>query len=78
MRLCLWPGRQGQRCGTRVQQRCRQVALSGECLVIVLPSQVIVSQAGRAKQMNAGWKQSRGSNVLFLHADSKLPSGCVN
>lgn len=31
------------------------------------------SPAGRAKQMNAGAKRARGSTLMFVHADSRLP-----
>lgn len=32
-------------------------------------------EAGRAKQMAAGVRNSRGEVILFLHADTRLPSG---
>jgi len=35
--------------------------------------QVISSDKGRARQMNAGTKIARGESVLFLHADTRLP-----
>lgn len=35
---------------------------------------VIESQKGRAIQMNAGAGEARGDVLLFLHADSRLPS----
>ena len=34
--------------------------------------------AGRARQMNAGARSARGSELLFLHADTILPSGAVD
>lgn len=34
---------------------------------------VIVTNPGRARQMNAGLKRARGSVVLFCHADTLLP-----
>ncbi|WP_199221435.1 TIGR04283 family arsenosugar biosynthesis glycosyltransferase [Desulfonatronum sp. SC1] len=35
----------------------------------------IGSDAGRARQMNAGAAQARGDVLLFLHADTRLPTG---
>ncbi|SMP41821.1 TIGR04283 family arsenosugar biosynthesis glycosyltransferase [Desulfonatronum lacustre] len=35
----------------------------------------IGSDAGRARQMNAGAAQARGDVLLFLHADTRLPPG---
>ena len=35
--------------------------------------QVILSEAGRARQMNAGAASARGDIFLFLHADTRLP-----
>ena len=40
--------------------------------------QVLLSQPGRAKQMNVGWLHAKGDCLLFLHADSKLPLGLVH
>lgn len=37
-----------------------------------------VSVAGRARQMNVGAKNAKGKILLFLHADSTLPSGWIN
>jgi rSAM/selenodomain-associated transferase 2 len=34
-----------------------------------------VSERGRAKQMNAGAAMARGEMIVFLHADTFLPSG---
>lgn len=34
---------------------------------------VVVSEPGRAKQMNMGAKQAKGDVLLFLHADTILP-----
>jgi rSAM/selenodomain-associated transferase 2 len=34
---------------------------------------VIVSPRGRARQMNAGAAAAHGENLLFLHADTRLP-----
>jgi len=35
----------------------------------------VASRMGRAKQMNAGAAVARGSVLLFLHADTRLPEG---
>ena len=32
---------------------------------------------GRARQLNAGFRESTGSNLLFLHADSTLPDDAL-
>ncbi len=36
---------------------------------------VLRSPRGRARQMNAGADKAKGSTLLFLHADSRLPEG---
>lgn len=36
-------------------------------------ARVIRTEAGRARQMNAGAKVARGNILLFLHADTRLP-----
>nr|WP_298413126.1 TIGR04283 family arsenosugar biosynthesis glycosyltransferase [uncultured Halomonas sp.] len=36
-------------------------------------SRVLVCEPGRARQMNAGARASRGDTLLFLHADTRLP-----
>jgi rSAM/selenodomain-associated transferase 2/rSAM/selenodomain-associated transferase 1 len=38
------------------------------------PVRVICSDPGRAQQMNAGAQQARGQMLLFLHADTILPT----
>jgi rSAM/selenodomain-associated transferase 2 len=38
-----------------------------------LCDRLIVSAAGRARQMNAGARAARGGILLFLHADTQLP-----
>lgn len=38
---------------------------------------VVNSQPGRAKQMNAAAAQAKGQTLLFLHADTELPTGAV-
>ncbi|WP_163558713.1 TIGR04283 family arsenosugar biosynthesis glycosyltransferase [Halomonas sp. NO4] len=42
-------------------------------LACPLASQVIEAPPGRARQMNAGARASRGEQLLFLHADTRLP-----
>lgn len=37
--------------------------------------QVLDAPRGRARQMNAGARASRAANLLFLHADTRLPRG---
>ena len=36
---------------------------------------IVTAQAGRARQMNEGAKTGRGDILLFLHADTLLPTG---
>jgi len=36
---------------------------------------LLASQAGRARQMNAGAAAAKGEYLLFLHADTRLPQG---
>lgn len=36
---------------------------------------VMTSQAGRARQLTAGASRARGDVIVFLHADTRLPSG---
>ncbi len=38
---------------------------------------VILSPPGRARQMNAGARASKGAILLFLHADTTMPGGAV-
>ncbi|TLF51764.1 glycosyltransferase [Halomonas urmiana] len=40
-----------------------------------LASRVIESEPSRARQMNAGAREARGRQLLFLHADTRLPPG---
>lgn len=43
------------------------------CLALYnIPYRIVISQLGRAHQMNAGAGQARGLDLLFLHADSYL------
>lgn len=39
--------------------------------------QVICSESGRARQMNAGAQAARGDVLLFLHADTRLPPSAL-
>ncbi len=38
-------------------------------------ARVVPSAAGRARQLEAGWRATGAEVVLFLHADSRLPRG---
>jgi rSAM/selenodomain-associated transferase 2 len=38
-------------------------------------AEVIASERGRGRQMNAGAARARGDVLLFLHADTQLPAG---
>jgi rSAM/selenodomain-associated transferase 2 len=38
-------------------------------------ARVITSPAGRARQLDVGWRATEGEVVLFLHADTRLPRG---
>jgi rSAM/selenodomain-associated transferase 2 len=38
---------------------------------------LLTAPAGRARQMNAGAAAARGDFLLFLHADTRLPSGAL-
>lgn len=47
-------------------------------LATPLASRVISSPPGRALQMNAGARASRGDILLFLHADTQLPERAID
>jgi rSAM/selenodomain-associated transferase 2 len=38
-------------------------------------ARTLAAPRGRARQLEYGWRASRGEVVLFLHADSRLPAG---
>ena len=38
-------------------------------------ARVELSPPGRARQLEVGWRATRGDVVLFLHADTRLPAG---
>jgi len=38
---------------------------------------VVAAPRGRARQMNSGAERARGEVLLFLHADTLLPAGCI-
>lgn len=46
-------------------------------LAAPLADQVLAAPRGRASQMNAGAHASRGEALVFLHADTLLPSGAI-
>lgn len=47
-------------------------------LAHLFADQVLQSPPGRAKQMNAGALASQGNLLLFLHADTRLPTNVVS
>jgi rSAM/selenodomain-associated transferase 2 len=51
----------------------RTVPLSEAFCASVPSARLITAPRGRARQMNAGAKASRGTVLLFLHADTQLP-----
>lgn len=46
-------------------------------LALGLADVVIEAPLGRASQMNAGARRARGARLLFLHADTVLPSSAI-
>ncbi len=64
-------------------QACRIIVvdgdLSGQTINAITHDNVIkiVSEKGRAKQMNAGAELATGDILLFLHADTRLPTGAL-
>jgi rSAM/selenodomain-associated transferase 2 len=40
--------------------------------------QLVVSEPGRALQMNAGARAARGDILWFVHVDAEVPQGCLN
>ena len=40
-------------------------------------AQIVESEPGRARQMNAGAALAQGETLLFLHCDTKLPTGAL-
>lgn len=46
-------------------------------LAAPLADRVLDAPRGRAAQMNAGARASRGDVLLFLHADTRLPAGAL-
>lgn len=39
-------------------------------------AKVVTAPRGRGNQLDAGWRAAQGKWILFLHADSRLPSNC--
>ncbi len=53
--------------------RDRTVQLAEACCAHTPTVHIITAPKGRARQMNAGVKASKGDMLLFLHADTQLP-----
>lgn len=47
-------------------------------IVAGFPVKIISSERGRARQMNRGAREASGDVLLFLHADSRLPTSALN
>jgi glycosyltransferase involved in cell wall biosynthesis len=43
-----------------------------------LCDKLVVSKRGRGEQLNSGASAARGSVFWFLHADSRVPAGCLD
>ncbi|MCK4842794.1 MAG: TIGR04283 family arsenosugar biosynthesis glycosyltransferase [Methylococcales bacterium] len=62
-----------------IRDQCELIVVDGGShddtveIAQVLADKVILSDKGRAKQMNAGAKQASGEILIFLHADTFLP-----
>lgn len=52
----------------------RTIPMAGAFCARVPNARLITAPCGRARQMNEGVKASRGEILLFLHADTQLPS----
>lgn len=50
---------------------------NGPVLAAPLADRVIVTTPGRARQMNAGAAVATGDVLLFLHVDTRLPTGAL-
>jgi rSAM/selenodomain-associated transferase 2 len=66
------------------EARCELVVVDGgsvdqsAALAQDLCDRVVKSSSGRARQMNAGARESLAPLLLFLHADTVLPSAALN
>ena len=49
-----------------------------DMLVRVAGYNIVKTERGRARQMNAGAMQATGNMLLFLHADTRLPEGAMH
>ncbi|MCQ8106026.1 TIGR04283 family arsenosugar biosynthesis glycosyltransferase [Methylomonas sp. SURF-2] len=66
-----------------LRDRCQLLLVDGgsddgsACVAAGLVDQVLYSPPGRGKQMNLGAAKSAADVLLFLHADTRLPSDAV-
>ena len=66
-----------------LRNQCEIIVVDGgsidstRILAAPLANKVIVSDLGRAKQMNIGAGQSAGDVLIFLHADTRLPENAL-
>ena len=71
-------------CDQQSDGRCEIIVVDGDpdggTIQVIHHRDVIsvVSPKGRARQMNAGAALAQGENLLFLHADTRLPDGAFN
>lgn len=66
-----------------VQRGCEVILVDGgsedgsAAIAEVAGFRVLQAARGRARQMNAGARSARGDTLLFLHADTQLPTAAV-
>ena len=69
--------------GQHAHEHCEIIVVDGspegDTINVIDTKQVIslVSETGRAQQMNAGAKVARGEILIFLHADTRLPDNAL-